>query len=695
MSQHRIAAAACVLALAALCSPAAGTAADSPVIPLSPGAPGHGRAWELISSPDAGMATVINSVSVAPDGNAVAYQTLGPLPDFPSGEIYSPYALSVRGLAGWRVEQPGGAYPSLLVEQIGLPPEIKAFGPGDQAQIWSGPLPGATRPALFLRTATGAYSLLQEDANFLGASPDLRRVVFSSPSHFLPEDAHRSTGESIYESDAGVLRLLDPTGVEISGCGVGLPQLGGIPARVSDEATRTYFEAYPDCGEVGRVYLAERGVPTRVASVSRCSTDCGEPSTVKLRAASPDGAHALLSTEQKLTDSDSNAHVDLYRYDAVDDDLSLISSGPGRPDLSPVFDPNSRFPAVRVSADGARSFFTATDQGEPAEAGIYLADGDGAHRIADAATAEIVDVTTDGRYAFLNSTAPLAPGDSDGQADAYRYDSVVGSFTRLSQGSAGGNGPWPAVAERDETLGGSAVPGLDFKVISEDGSRAFFVTEERLVPQDTNELGDVYEWHGGDVGLVSSGAGTGASTLLTATPDGATVLFKSRDALLPSDRDGDDNDIYAARIGGGFQEAGTAPGDPCPCGHGTRARVPIDSGPPASARPAGGRIAVARPTLAALHRFAERGWIELLAEVPGSGALSAEAKSHLGRRTVTVASTVQRVAAAGPAQLRLRLSKKARHRLGRDKSLRIRVSLRLSGHPEAGRSLSFELGGSR
>lgn len=713
MAHIRNTAVACALATAALCLPATAPAAVNPGVPLAvgPGVPSHGRAWELVSSPDP-VAPVAVAFSTAPDGGAVAYKTWGPLPGFPTGEQLFPQTLGLRGASGWTVQQPGGAYPELLTSTSQVP-ELKAFGPGDETGIWTGPLPSSNRQAIFLRAASGGYSLLQEDAEFEGASADFRRFVFSSQGHFLPADSARTVGESLYESDAGSLRLLDTIGdgTPISTCGV--RALG-----VYGDATRVYFTPSPVCNaslQITRVYLAERGLPTREVSVSRCTTNCGSPASVDFYAASSNGAHALLETEQKLTDDDSNLHRDLYRYDVADDNLSLVSSRPGAPDLLPLNIRRGPLPPAWISPDGARSIFFGTDpavmpeNGLPPESeiGIYLAYENGVHRLADVETTELVDVSPDGRYILLNSTLPLAPGDSDGQADTYRYDASNGDFLRLSQGPVGGNGPWPANAKKDgrvvdsviqfhrEAATGAGVvdPTLRFRAMSDDGSRAFFVTDEQLVSQDTDGTGDVYEWAEGDVGLVSAGSGSEASTLLGATPDGATAFILTADTLVPGDRDGGESDIYAARIGGGFPE--TSSTTLCPCGHGTPARQALDRSDPASARPPAGHVTAAPPSAAALRRFGKSGWIELLAEVPGSGRLSVEAKARMNSAVATVASTGRRVTAAGPVQLRMRLSKAARRWLARGAALQVRVSMRLSGYPGAGNDLSFRLERSR
>jgi hypothetical protein len=89
--------------------------------------------------------------------------------------------------------------------------------------------------------------------------------------------------------------------------------------------------------------------------------------------------------------------------------------------------------------------------------------------------------------------------------------------------------------------------------ISADGSRVFFVTVEGLVPQDTNEVQDVYEWErpgsgecaesSGCVYLLSGGTSPAHSGFLDASENGNDVFIVTRASLVGSDED-DLFDVY-------------------------------------------------------------------------------------------------------------------------------------------------------
>ena len=154
---------------------------------------------------------------------------------------------------------------------------------------------------------------------------------------------------------------------------------------------------------------------------------------------------------------------------------------------------------------------------------------------------------------------PVEGTDQDGAADVYRYDAVANRFKLLSVGSVGGSGRLGATLHSPLEVPELFEPTVRFQALSRDGDRAWFATSERLLPEDQNDSEDVYEWSGGHLYLVSSGPGPSPAQFAGATPDGGTVLFRTARTLLPADRDGGDNDVYAARLGGGFDESPAAP----------------------------------------------------------------------------------------------------------------------------------------
>jgi hypothetical protein len=98
--------------------------------------------------------------------------------------------------------------------------------------------------------------------------------------------------------------------------------------------------------------------------------------------------------------------------------------------------------------------------------------------------------------------------------------------------------------------------------MSDDG-RTFFTTSDALVPQDTNETEDVYEYVESRPQLISSGTSAangefgfiGIETfpgLVGVSADGTDVYFATFDVLVGQDQNGEEMKIYDARSGGGF-----------------------------------------------------------------------------------------------------------------------------------------------
>jgi hypothetical protein len=181
-------------------------------------------------------------------------------------------------------------------------------------------------------------------------------------------------------------------------------------------------------------------------------------------------------------------------------------------------------------------------------------------------------------------------------AEVYRY-TVAGNKLECLSCTAPGVKP-TGNANFGETAGGTYDPPGLTSPMSEDGSRVFFDTPDSLVSEDTNgsapqsaKFGtptstDVYEAEGGKVYLLSSGKATTPTVLQGTTPSGDDVLFTTTAVLAAQDTDGGYENVWDARVGGGFPaEAGG--GKPSCVGASCRAAFGVApvSAPPASTAP--------------------------------------------------------------------------------------------------------------
>jgi hypothetical protein len=346
---------------------------------------------------------------------------------------------------------------------------------------------------------------------------------------------------------------------------------------------------------------------------------------------------------------------------------------------SPAFYP------IKPSPDGSRVIF-----GGAQSLTAQLADENGLREVQIPGEG-FSQWSADGRYVVFVTYDALIGGDSDSARDVYRYDAETDRYTEISVGQGGaGNGNFDARMEPD--FAARPLFTHPLRAMSDDGRRVFFGTAEQLVPQDHNEVPDVYEWADGSLGLISDGAGDGGAELLGSSDDGGTVLFKTTTTLLPRDRDGGETDYYVARIGGGFPEAASPEGCVGTCGKAPREGIATAT--PLSARQLSGGIRLRPLDAATRRRIAASGRLVLLTEVPEPGRLSARASAPVGRRSRTVASAVVEAAEPGPLRLSMQLSKGARRRLAAGHDLRLRLVLRLSSLPTP-RRLSFVLESSR
>jgi hypothetical protein len=172
--------------------------------------------------------------------------------------------------------------------------------------------------------------------------------------------------------------------------------------------------------------------------------------------------------------------------------------------------------------------------------------------------------TSDGQFLVFASSEDLEGYDTGGQIELYRYDYDAEGGHHIVCVSCDPNGAAPSVGS---AFARSAVnldnpSGHSPRPISEDGSYVFFDTAESLVPQATNGKVDVYEWHEDPeshvrtVSLIGSGEGSSNSFFLDSSETGSNVFFGTHARLVPQDTDSE-GDLYDARI------CEPANGNPC------------------------------------------------------------------------------------------------------------------------------------
>jgi hypothetical protein len=315
--------------------------------------------------------------------------------------------------------------------------------------------------------------------------------------------------------------------------------------------------------------------------------------------ASADGSKGLFTSDQRLT-NEAGDEANLYEYDfdsPSGENLVDVSAG------DPAHGPQVQG-VVAISSDGSHVYFVAKGvlaggadaRGEAPEEGadnLYVFERDSAYprgrmefvtQLPEADQAQWAsngykvraNVTPDGRFLVFESYGDLTPDDSSstGVRQIFRYDAQAGELVRVSTGRDGfndnGNAGLGDASIVQESIGSasSAGPARSDPSISHDGSYVFFESPVGLTPHALDDVAigelegkpayaeNVYEWHNGQVSLISDGKDTTTTTagphglssvqLLGSDATGANVFFTTADPLVGGDTD-TQLDFYDAR----------------------------------------------------------------------------------------------------------------------------------------------------
>ncbi len=517
-----------------------------------------------------------------------------------------------------------------------------------------------------------------------------------------------------------------------------------IPGVVSNDGSEIFFAADASGTNSNQLFVRANDagsdpqtLPVSVSGRTPADPSCtlyqngGAAATAPatFEGATPSGSLAFFLSDCELTDvshtGTSDASPDLYEYDATSHSVSDLSIDAGA-DSSTGADVLG---VVGYSSDGAYVYFVArglldgsgAPSGDDQAPNLYLYHAGAVRYLATLNSADrgawtpgstlvpggsqyaAAQVSPDGQYLLIASAQAFTAYANHGDKELYEFSAAGGPPICVSCDPSG------AVPKGSATITLNSLS---------DSGQVFFQTPDPLLPADTNDVSDVYEWEattqpsatpdpygGGTISLLSAGSATisaaaGAlpsvgSTLIAASPSGDDVFFVTRDQLAGQDQD-DLSDIYDARVDG--TPAPGAPASDLPaCALALDGSCAPRSLPPAlpsaSVDAAGTNVTtpttttpVARAVTASLKAitakqrsaFATRGVVTLGVMVTGATTLSATATAKLGRRTVTVARTTRTSKMAGVLTLSLPLSQAARNLLARHQVLRLTIKVTVS-----------------
>jgi hypothetical protein len=448
---------------------------------------------------------------------------------------------------------------------------------------------------------------------YAGASANYERLLFEANGAFAGTGAAEGAAEggveenNLYESAGGRLSLVNvlPDGATEANATFGAESLEepeyrpefnppGFSNVISEDGSQVFWTGL----NTNVVYLRENaGQPESPLGPSDECLVSSDACTVPVSAGP--ARYWAASTEGKYafyTEGEGEAS-ELYRFD--------VERGPGGGREMLTVPKAGVRGVVGVSADGSTVYFVAqgklaentNSNGAGAETGAYnlymlkegakpvfvaqLSERDGfeainplRHLIGNTGDWQpgvghrTAEVTPDGESLVFMSNDQSVDGhieevEYEKLEEVYVYDAEDGRLSCASCGRERGVEP-QFTAESERGLGAflpisnqltSQLSGL----ISANGSRVFFDSDEPLVSTDTNGDQDVYEWErdgsgscregDGCVYLLSGGTETTTSWLIGADATGNNVFMVTRAQLVPEDKN-ENYDLYDARVDG-------------------------------------------------------------------------------------------------------------------------------------------------
>jgi hypothetical protein len=287
----------------------------------------------------------------------------------------------------------------------------------------------------------------------------------------------------------------------------------------------------------------------------------------------------FFTTTQQLVNGDTDQTNDLYECDIPPGAPAPVGTANPCASLTEVSHNATGANVenvVNISEDGSRVYFVAQGvlaanlgtNDAAAVAGdnnLYVWQKDAAHPAGQTtfvAKLESDDIsraqsTAGGRYLIFDTANRLLPSDTDEAPDVYRYDADTGILLRLSTGTSGSGGNEPGAEAKPAENSPAWRPHY---AMTDNGSTVVFETTGALSPADTDGVTDVYEWHEGQVSLVSDGGGS----IPWISSSGKDIFFRTTQPLTADDS-GTEEDVYDARVEGGFPVTAPAPcsGEAC------------------------------------------------------------------------------------------------------------------------------------
>ncbi|MGA2163638.1 MAG: hypothetical protein ABSH36_04140 [Solirubrobacteraceae bacterium] len=557
------------------------------------------RAYEQVSPVDknatdaVGLPGVVESSAT---GEAVTFFSLVPYPGIVGGAEYPTY-LAERGVVNWSFQglvppsEPGapaaveGITEDLATSIVttGLGEEVNSYIHQNQSETYQ--LLAAGSEAKFADASSNdAYVLFEDKAKLTSNSGDFSKDGNATNLYMWEKETDKVSLVGIRPGEEA------PTGGSVAGPGGSailesesgeeegeLP--GGGTSRskfytentISTDGSRVAFTDL----ETGRIYIREPKIKRTIPVSS---------GPAYWRAATPDGSYVFYTEGE-------GENRNLYRFPVGGEGPSEpITTGPARV-----------LGTLGVSEDGSYVYFAAkAELASGATAGranlyewhngsiTFIAalnpradssnwtDSQQSDAIGPADGEKSARVTPNGGSLLFGTPERLTEYNNEHADELYLYTVASRSLVCVSCNPTKA----PASASSYLTLHSSAGPfrsAFMTRNLSNNGARIFFETREGLVPRDTNNQMDVYEWEqegdgscqngngngsGGCLYLISTGNDSSESYIGDISAEGEDIFFFTRQSLVNQDQD-NNTDLYDAREGGGIPGQDSESSAPC------------------------------------------------------------------------------------------------------------------------------------
>jgi sugar lactone lactonase YvrE len=717
------------------------------------------RRYELVSPPDKNGAepNKLATFKARADGDRVMFESTGSFAD-PAGALVFNGYLARRSGDGWLTQ--GLAVPQFNGSGIAAVTTAEAshdlrtsFAISARALTPDAPPENDSDANMYLQDndtgaltyiASGVYSDISNSSGsvLIGASDDFRHLLFRAPLTNAPGD-HSGVTNGLFEFADGRLRLVARKNDGTPFASSDSPATNRrepLNHAISSDGRRIYFTADPGTELVptSALWLREDGERTIAVSDSQ-RADAPGLASANFGGASADGgvvyftSYAPLAENSEIFDPD-DAPFRLYRWTRATNELTQVVG---------AVEPNSGATyaqVLRVSDDGRRVYFVldrGLDEPQRGRPHLYVWSAEtGAVLIASAfdglaetsgTAAKVNSLSPDGTKFAFSARARLTDADtrnpacffdaSGGAGDelyglcrsVYLYDAQTDALRCVSCDPSG------SVPGDDARLGGAHPPGdgttqgIDQQEfgnanyeprVVDDAGRVFFVSRDRLVPEDADGRYDVYRSDEGRHELLTPGTATDAN-FSDASADGRDVFFTSGDRLVATDKD-NSVDIYDARTAGGLASQDAAPpvptcvGDAC---QGTPAAPPAPrasqseragtDAPGTSASPARQLLTVKRLTATQRGALASGKAVNVSVRLARAATITTRLTASVGGKAVRFAAST-RLGKAGATSISVRLTPAALRQLHRRGTVKATLTVRASG-TSAARVQTFTL----